>query len=202
MPGRWVYDLLYRRGAPWEIGPRSELVELVTEGRIDPSSHPRALDLGCGAGANAIWLAQHGFDVTGIDFSRVALARARRAAAEAETAVRFIQGDLTTPTVAGMATAYDLLVDYGTLDDLRGAGREAMASTVKRLARPGGLFLLWCFYGARSELPVFSTGGPSKAFPGLLPGEEDRLFGDVFAIERLAEPPPGARAACFLMTRR
>src|SRR5438477_6219122 len=74
MPGRVLYDTLYRLGrAPWEIGPRHELVDLVEAGRLTPG---RTLDLGCGTGTNAVYLAEHGFDVTGVDFSPVALAKA------------------------------------------------------------------------------------------------------------------------------
>lgn len=47
---------------PWDIGPRKELVEAVKSDRIRPC---RAIDLGCGTASNAIFLAQHRFDVTG-----------------------------------------------------------------------------------------------------------------------------------------
>jgi Tellurite resistance protein TehB len=56
------YELGYRHWRmPWEGGPRSELVELVRTGRLEPC---RALDLRCGSGANAVFLAEHGFDTT------------------------------------------------------------------------------------------------------------------------------------------
>ena len=59
---KWFYEVMYKRfRAPWEIGPREELVTLVEDGALPPC---RAIDLGCGSGANAIYLAQHGFDVT------------------------------------------------------------------------------------------------------------------------------------------
>ena len=58
---KWFYEVMYKRfRAPWEIGPREELVTLVEDGALPPC---RAIDLGCGSGANAIYLAQHGFDV-------------------------------------------------------------------------------------------------------------------------------------------
>ena len=66
------YNLLYSRfRAPWDLGPRKELVEVVESGRIQPC---RAIDLGCGTASNAIFLAQHGFDVTGTDYSPAAIA--------------------------------------------------------------------------------------------------------------------------------
>ena len=80
---RSLYDLLYRFGAPWDGPPRAELVRLVEAGVLTPARFPpgRALDLGCGTGANLRYLARHGFEATGIDFSRVALRVARERAA-------------------------------------------------------------------------------------------------------------------------
>ena len=202
MVGRRFYDAMYRRGAPWEVGPRSELVGLVEAGRLSPAALPTAIDLGCGSGANTVFLAEHGFRATGVDFSRVALEKARGKARAAGVDVRFVPGDLLAPAIPGAEGPFDLLVDYGTLDDFRGSKRVAMAGTIHRLSAPGSVVLLWCFYGARRELPVMSFSGPSKMFPGIIPGEEQELFGDAFDIERLAEPPAGSRFACFLLTRR
>ncbi|GIU99071.1 MAG: hypothetical protein KatS3mg014_0687 [Actinomycetota bacterium] len=169
-----------------------------------PDELPTAVDLGCGTGANAVFLAERGFRVTGIDFSPVALRKAGRLAEERGVGerVRFVQGDLTAAAIPGVDGPFDLLVDYGTLDDLRGESRRRMADTVERLSRPGAVFLLWCFYAARGDLTWISFNGPSRLAPAIEPGEEERLFGSVFAIERLPKPEPGSRAACFLMTRR
>jgi SAM-dependent methyltransferase len=201
--GPWIYDLMYRRGAPWEGGPRSELVGLVTSGALTPESLPRAIDLGCGSGANAVFLAERGFDVTGVDFSAVALAKARRKADQAGVAdrCRFLEADLTAGTLAGVDGRFDLLVDYGTLDDLRGRRRHAMAALVTQLANPGSRFLLWCFQGPKHAMPWISFHGPSRIAAGLAPGEEATLFGGNFDITRLPEPRPETLTACYLLTR-
>lgn len=90
---RWFYEVTYRHfRAPWDVGPRQELVELVTEGALTPC---RAIDLGCGTGANAIFLAQHGFEVTGVDFATAGIEKATRAAADAGARVDFVVDDLT-----------------------------------------------------------------------------------------------------------
>ena len=201
MPKRWMYDLLYRRGAPWEAGPRSELVGLVESGRLSPTSTPRAIDLGCGSGANSVFLAEHGFDVTGVDFSPVALSKARALATEHGVTASFIQGDLTADHIPGADMPFDLLVDFGTLDDFMGARRDAMAATIIRLARRGATFLLWCFCAEPSDLPLIKFDGPSRLSGALPEREIARMFAKDFSIERLPEPPHDSPFGCFLLTR-
>jgi SAM-dependent methyltransferase len=181
-------------------------VRLVETGVITPErlAPGRAVDLGCGAGANAIFLAQAGFDIVGVDFSTVALRKARRASIDAGVSerIQLVEGDLTAAEIPGVAGPFDLLIDYGTLDDLSPAGRLAMAATIVRLARPGSVLVMYAFHAARADLPRFSLSGPSRMVPALEPGEEVTLFGDAFEIERLPEPRPEELAAVFVMTRR
>ena len=201
MVGHRVYDWMYRWWAPWDsVGVRGDLRRLLDEGTATPSKHPRAIDLGCGTGANVVFMAERGFEATGVDFSPVALGKAGVRAGEAgvEDRCRFVQADLTLPTLPGVEGTFDLVVDYGTLDDLRGASREALAAHMVNLTRPGGLLLLWCFYGSPDELPAFSFNGASR-MSSLAPGEVETLFGEAFEIEEYAS---GHRFACFLMTRR
>lgn len=199
----WLYDVMYRFGAPWEIGARSELVGLVESGRLTPDDGRRAIDLGCGSGANSIFLAEHGWDVTAVDFSMTALGKAQRKASAGGVHVRWMRGDLTLPDgPQDHEGAYDLLVDYGTLDDLVGKRKRSMARLITRLAAPDAKFLMYCFYADPKDLPRMSFDGPSKAFPGITPGEEDELFAADWEIERLPEPPTDSHAACFLMTKR
>lgn len=212
MPGRRTYDLLYRIGAArwqrgWDKGVGPELVGLVESGRLTPSTLPpgRAVDLGCGTGGNALFLAEHGFDAVGVDFSRVAVEQAQRAAERLGLAdrARFVVGDVTAERSPGADGPFDLVVAYNTLQDLWGRARPAMAATVRRLSRPGTVVVLWCYYGTKRELPLVSFRGPSWVAPFVVtPGEEVALFGDDFAMERLDEPAPETGTACFLLTRR
>jgi len=196
------YDLWYRFGdPPWVGEPRSELVELVTSGRLLPG---RALDLGCGEGDNAIFLAQHGFEVTGLDFARSAIDKARRKAAAAGVRVDFVVDDLTR--LRNVRGRFDLLVDYGTLDDLAPGDRARYMDQVVPLARPGGRFLLWCFeWELKRWERVLTTLLPFGQM-ALAPGEADRLCGPFFEIERVAGEtglsgwPRGY--AAYLMRRR
>jgi SAM-dependent methyltransferase len=68
----------------------------------------RALDLGCGEGRNAIWLAEQGWQVTGVDFSQLALDKARRISVERGVVVSWIHADLTEYQPA--PGAFDLVV--------------------------------------------------------------------------------------------
>lgn len=191
-----MYNVLYRHGAPWEGGPRPELVELVRSGVLSPASPGwRALDVGCGSGANAVFLAASGFDVTGIDFSVVALRKARAAAEAAGVRVEWVEADLlSAPAVTGV---FDLVIDYGTLDDLPSAKRRALASQICTWTRSDGRFLLWCFYG---DVAWWRRRG--ARFPGgLRAGEEHDLFAEAFDVERLPQPERGSGFACFLMRR-
>ena len=209
--GRRAYDLMYRFGAPWEGADRIELRALVTDGRCAPEAlrrpgepAARAIDLGCGAGTVAIELAEAGFAVVGVDFSAVALRKARAAAAKnglGPERLTLLPGDLTAGHVDGVEGPFDLLVDYGTLDDLPAAGRGALARYVTRLARPGSRFFLFAFSGRPEDLPRFSFGGPSRAFPGLVPGEVERLFEPAFRIDVIEPPTRTRHVATYLMER-
>lgn len=61
---------------------------------------------------------------------------------------------------------------------------------------PGSVFVMWCFY---DEIPWWKRRG--ARFPGLAVGDERRLFGASFDVERLPEPASGSGFACFLMRR-
>jgi SAM-dependent methyltransferase len=210
--GRTAYDVMYRFGAPWEGADRVELRALVRDGRCSPDSlrrpgeaRARAIDLGCGAGAVSIELAEAGFEVTGVDFSTVALRKAHEAATRrglGADRVRFVHGDLTAERIPGVDGPFDLLVDYGTMDDLAEPGRAAMAALEGRLARPGSRMFLFAFAGAPDDLPRFSFSGPSRAFPGILPGEVERRFGATFDIDAVERPTRERHVGCWLLERR
>jgi SAM-dependent methyltransferase len=106
----------YAASTVWSGEPNTALVAHVSGLTNAPPAEggpaPTALDLGCGEGADALWLASQGWDVTGVDWSDVALDRARHALREAELQARFVQGDATDPHfLAGLTPTgtFDLL---------------------------------------------------------------------------------------------
>jgi SAM-dependent methyltransferase len=195
---KWLYELMYRYSfvpIPYDIGPREELVSLVESKRVKPC---RAIDLGSGTASNVVYLAQHGFDVTGVDYSPAALEMGRRRAQEAGVEVTFIEDDLTD--LQHVKGTFDLLVDYGTLDDLRPPQRDLYMKNVLPLTHQGSFFLLYCFewWPLWWERPFINRLGVL-----LNPGEVESRFGDYFEIERVAELISGSRgSATYLMIRK
>jgi SAM-dependent methyltransferase len=117
----------------WSGRPNGALVAEVDA--LDPG---RALDVGCGEGADAVWLALRGWDVTALDVSRVALDRARTAAAEAGAVVRWSHtGLLDAELTPG---GFDLVsAQYPAL--LRTPGNDAERALLAAVA-PGGTLLV------------------------------------------------------------
>jgi SAM-dependent methyltransferase len=128
----WDSRYSERDGAMWSGRPNGRLVAEVVD--LTPG---RALDLGCGEGADAIWLARRGWTVTAIDISDVAVGRAREAAESAGVAVDWVCGDaLQTPF---RSRSFDLVsMQYPALP--KAAGERALR-TLLDAVRPDGLLL-------------------------------------------------------------
>src|SRR5947209_7614911 len=137
-PTRW--DERYEKGdTPWETGqPSSELQRVLAEVTIRPC---RALELGCGTGASAGWLARQGFDVTALDLSTLAIERARPRADEAGVHVGFVVADVLNPP-AELAGPFDFFFDRGCYHVVRRENVAAYRETLRRLTRPGTLGLV------------------------------------------------------------
>jgi SAM-dependent methyltransferase len=101
------------------------------------------LDVGCGLGDNAIYLASRGHSVTGLDGSPAAIVEARRRAAAAGVTVNFDVADATV--LSGYEGRFDTVVDsalYHCLDD---EGQQAYIAALYRVTRPGARLHLSCF---------------------------------------------------------
>jgi SAM-dependent methyltransferase len=119
-------------GARWSGRPNGRLVAEVAS--LVPG---RALDVGCGEGADAIWLAGRGWTVTAVDVSEVALTRARQAAERAGVAVQWVRGDALREPFP--AASFDLVsMQYPALPKAAG---QAPVRNLLDTVRPGGLLL-------------------------------------------------------------
>ena len=96
----------------------------------------RALDLGCGSGGNAVWLAERGWQVTGVDFSDVAIEKARVRAADKRVEVEFVVSDVTAYRPDGL---YDLIISF-YIQLWPGQRARMLANAAEALA-PGGRIL-------------------------------------------------------------
>ena len=152
----------------------------------------RALDLACGEGQNAIWLATLGWDVTGVDYSEVAIGKARARAARDGVAVEFVCADLVDyePEVG----AFDLVVVlYLHIRAARAAAGPREGERAR--SRPDGTFLL---IGHDLTNMTDGVGGPSdpsihctpdeiaSELPGLEIEKAERVLRDVAGADRPA----------------
>jgi cyclopropane fatty-acyl-phospholipid synthase-like methyltransferase len=186
----WSFDLQYLLSRPpWdtEVTP-PELVELIEGGELPPG---QALDLGCGTGTNCIYLARHGWEVVGVDFSIWAIRQARRKARRAGVDCQFYRRDVTD--LAFLADPFDLALDIGCLHSLPSERWGRYAAEVVRLVRPGGLYLLYAF----TPRPGYSTTR------GVALEEVCSLFASAFTLEREeeGEDPSGPRSAWYWLRR-
>jgi SAM-dependent methyltransferase len=171
---RW--EERYEKGdTPWDTGqPSSELQRVVAE---VPITTRRAIELGCGTGANAVWLAQQHFDVTAVDLSPLAIERAQQRAAAGGVSVRFLVADVLCPPDE-LVGPFDFLFDRGCYHAVRREDVAAYLETIRRLTRPGALGLVLA--GNARE--------PHDPGPPVVTEEQIRAeLGSVFDIVRLRE---------------
>jgi SAM-dependent methyltransferase len=141
-----LFRTMYRFGlTPWDSGvPPPELKELV-EGP-QARTPGKALDLGCGTGTNAIYLTQHGWDVTAIDFVPRAIETARAKAEAANVNPRLIVGDVTKLDELKVGDGYSLVFDLGCFHAIPESRRDAYVKGVTERSVPGADYLVWGFY--------------------------------------------------------
>lgn len=123
---------------PWDIGaPDVNLIRVVNTTPIKPC---KGIDIGCGTGDNAIWLAQQGFDVVGIDTSERAIEKAKEKAPRNHAECTFIVGNFLTSKIAGapFGFAFDrgLFHVFDSDDE-----RRKLAENVHRHLEKDGLWL-------------------------------------------------------------
>jgi|ERR1039458_1533544 2-polyprenyl-3-methyl-5-hydroxy-6-metoxy-1,4-benzoquinol methylase len=180
----------------WKADPNRFLVEEVRD--LVPG---RALDVACGEGRNAMWLAESGWDATGVDFSAVGLDKARSITAQRGVEVEWIKSDVVTwePPIA----AFDLiLVAYLQLpEDQRRHVHRALVAGIA----PGGTLLV---VAHDSTNLIEGVGGPQS--PHVLFSPDDVLHDvgglglEIVRAERVLRPvdtPQGPRNAIDALVR-
>ncbi len=117
------------------------LVELVDSGKVKPC---KTIDMGCGAGNYAIYLASRGFDVTGIDISPAAIKIARENAKK-----KGIKGNFLVADVLGdldeVRETFDFAYDWELLHHIFPDNRKKYVQNVHKILNLGGKYLSVCF---------------------------------------------------------
>jgi SAM-dependent methyltransferase len=175
------YRVLYRLGlAPWERRDVDATWRQLTSG---PQALPpgRALDVGCGRGRDAVYLAKHDWRVSAVDFDERALAAARQRAAREDVEVQWIHGDVGELGRVGLEPGYTLLFDFGCIHGLDNARRAQAASGLTHLAAADAVLLVVAFAARRR---VVLPRGMDRA-------DVLALFGDAWELvdaQSLVEP--------------
>jgi SAM-dependent methyltransferase len=154
-----IYRNLPLERVPWNSEtPPDQLVQLVESGKIPPC---RAIDLGCGAGNYAIYLAAHGFDVTGVDSSPAAITIAIENARKHNVRCRLIVADLIGD-IHEIPGLFDFAFDWELLHHIFPDDREKYVQNVSRILNRGA----WYFSLSFSETdPQFGGTGKFRTTP-------------------------------------
>jgi malonyl-CoA O-methyltransferase len=189
---RWaeVYD--------HDLNPLIALEEPVVRNALGDVSGLKVLDLGCGTGRHALWLAAAGGRVTAVDFSEGMLAEARRK--PGAESVRFLVHDLHQP-LPFEAKAFDRIVSGLVLEHL--SDLRAVFAEARRVLEPGGRAVVSAMHpamflkGAQARFTDPESG--EKIQPGSVPHSlSDFVMAAVgagFTLEAIAEYAPDAAFA-------
>lgn len=187
---------------PWDSGvPSEHLKTLVAEGVVSPG---RALEIGCGTGTNAIFLARAGFEVTAIDLAEAALSKAKMKAEQAGVKVNFIQADATD--LPRLGEPFPFVFDRGTYHIVRSINLSGYQLMLSRMVAPAGYF--YVLAGNANE-DGSSEKGPPRIRAHELCAEIEaadldlvRLNESKFHLVRIANEDFEPLAWCALFRRR
>jgi SAM-dependent methyltransferase len=174
-----LFRVFYGLGfTPWDGHAETNVLRELVEGTADiPALPPEAaLDVGCGTGDSSIYLAQHGWQVTGVDFVPKALGKARTKARAAGVPVDFVDADVTHLSQAGIDAKFQLIVDNGCLHGMSDNDRDLYVQGITAAAAPG----------ARLLIVAAPPGGPVR-FLGLDQPEVQRRFTPAWTLVSTAE---------------
>ncbi|MFE7230078.1 class I SAM-dependent methyltransferase [Streptomyces sp. NPDC002405] len=178
--------------------PDENLVEWLERGLIGGR---RALDLGCGPGRNALYLAERGFEVDAVDLSPQAIAWARERARETGAEVRFLCQDAFGSAGSPLTGPYDLVYDSGCFHHLPPHRRISYLALLDRVLAPGGRLALTCFAAGAmgcelSDAELYRSGSLHGGL-AYTPESLRRIFADLTEVElrRMRDEPEGS--PCF-----
>jgi cyclopropane fatty-acyl-phospholipid synthase-like methyltransferase len=146
------FNSAYANTPPWDIGrPQQAIVNLVKANEIQGS----VLDLGCGTGEHALYLAELDHEVWGVDSAPAAIDKAKAKAQERGLEVNFLLHDAIQ--LRSLGRTFDTVIDCGLFHTFSDKERRVFAKNLTTVLRPGGTYFMLCF----SEHET-SPGGPRR----------------------------------------
>jgi SAM-dependent methyltransferase len=162
----------------------------------------KALEVGCGAGDQSLFLAQLGFDVTGVDISPTAIEWAKEKASNRGVNAQFLVGDVRDLS-AIPDSSFDLVLDGNCWHFIIGEGRARFLQSVYRVLRPGGLFLVNSVCNLPADLPDINRHTRVHIVDGVAVtyfGDAEELLRDLseagFKVESHVVKPGEAGKVC------
>ena len=169
LPTRETFESLYAGKAPWDIGkPQPAFVEVAD--RVTGA----ILDAGCGTGETALFFAQRGHPVLGIDFLDGPIQQAKRKAEERNLSAEFVRMDALT--LVDFDRRFDSVIDSGLFHVFSDDDRVRSVAGLADVIRPGGRLFLLCF---SDEEP--GSEGPRRVSRGEIRGS----FSDGWEVEEI-----------------
>jgi len=142
---RLTFNLSYLSKPRWDTGiPAPELIRFV-EGK----AHGKAIDIGCGTGTNLLYLAQHQWEVTGIDYAPLAIKAARRKLKPYSATL--LVADVTKLCDLPLPGPYDLALDMGCFHSLSTTGREDYIQGVEKWITRTGVYMVYAFQPSTTQ---------------------------------------------------
>lgn len=157
MPEDTNWNERYRTGdLPWDTGkPDKHLLSIIREYSIKPCP---VLEIGCGTGTNALWLAQQHFEVTAVDVSSIAIEQAREKSSEQGAEIQFMSMNI----LEGMneESAFDFIFDRGCFHSFASRQKQVLfVAQAARMLREDGL---WFSMMGNDDAPPREMGPPRR----------------------------------------
>jgi cyclopropane fatty-acyl-phospholipid synthase-like methyltransferase len=179
-----IFEKIYEKGAVWtESEPPKELVDLIESGKIKPC---RVLDVGCGEGFYAIYLASKGFDVVGIDISENAIKLAKENAVKHNVEIKFMPMDVAD--LDKINNKFDFIFEWAILHHIMPEQRQKYVENIKMVLNKEVKYLSTCF---NDQNPDFGAKGKKlRIIPegAKMPAGSRLYFSSFEEIKELFEP--------------
>ncbi len=175
------FDFSYKAIPPWDIArPQKEFIRLAEDGEISG----RVLDVGCGTGENALYLANLGFEVWGIDAAPTAIKKAKEKARKRGINVNFLVFEALK--LQSLQTKFDTVIDCGLFHVFTDEERPIFAISLSFVLYSVGKYFMLCFsehepgsYGPRrvTQMEIRATFGKGWKINYIREAEFETMFG-------------------------